>query len=151
MWTFKATTSYVYINIILPPTPRSAKKSQTFRFFSQNINYFLLLHEYYQHPPPNNYLFHHHKRCNISLKQRAYITTIFTEELSPFFSYLDTVAKPTHVHKCMQVYDTHPIPPTCCGYSCGHPREEAYTIPCAAPSWLRPHKWPKYVGGVLCV
>jgi len=43
-------------------------------------------------------------------------------------------AKPTYIRKCTKVYDTHRIPPTCCGHPWGYPREEAYTIPCKAPS-----------------
>lgn len=126
MWTFKATTSYVYINIIHPPIPRSAKKYQTFRFFYQNMHYFLTLHECYQQTTPNNYLFDHHKRCTVSVQLRAYITKIFTAELSPIFPYLAMVAKPTHAHKCMKVYDTHRIPSTCCGHSWGHSGRSLY-------------------------
>jgi hypothetical protein len=33
---------------------------------------------------------------------------------------LDTIKKTTNAHKCMKVYFTHRIPPTCFGQSCGH-------------------------------
>jgi len=30
------------------------------------------------------------------------------------------VSTPTNRHKCLKVYYTHPVPPTCFGRSCGH-------------------------------
>jgi hypothetical protein len=36
-----------------------------------------------------------------------------------------TILKPTNAHKCMKVYCTHCMPPTCFGHSCGHLQGDA--------------------------
>jgi hypothetical protein len=39
---------------------------------------------------------------------------------------LDMITKHTIVYKCMKVYYTHRIPPTCFGHSCGIFKEVRY-------------------------
>jgi len=39
---------------------------------------------------------------------------------SPCIEKLETKSNPADARKCMRVYHTHRIPPTCFGHSCGH-------------------------------
>lgn len=68
-------------------------------------------------------------------------------------------SQPTNAHKCMKVYNTHHISPTCFDHSCGHflgcalkrMDKSKYFISfilCNAPPCRWPHEWPKHVQGI---
>jgi len=72
---------------------------------------------------------------------------------------LDMTSQPTNAHKCMKVYNTHCIPPTCFSHSCGHFQGCALKrmdkskyfnsfILCNTPHCRWRHEWPKHVQGI---
>lgn len=65
------------------------------------------------------------------------------------------ISKSTNANKCMKVYYTHYIHPTCVTTHVAIVREVNYkaclSILCNAFPWRWPHEWMKHVGVIQCV